>query len=148
MRAPNEYGFAALFDALAVPYKYEALEPALSRALRYQPDFWLPDALAWLEIKPERHTITPGEARVARLLVEATGRPCYVCVGWPVMEKLVIYGYFKNFREQCAAGGLAMMWLATLLDRRPGVVKLAGLRVMGRHWEFVKMWRESQERTV
>src|SRR3990172_8480406 len=72
-RAPNEYAFAALFDALAVPYKYEALEPALSRAIRYQPDFWLPDSLAWLEIKPQRHIPTPGEACGAPLLAGAAG---------------------------------------------------------------------------
>ena len=65
-RAPNEYAWAAFFDALDVPWKYEALEPDISRAIQYQPDFWLPDSMAWIEIKALRHVPTPGEARAAR----------------------------------------------------------------------------------
>jgi len=143
-RAPNEYAFAALFDALAVPWKYEALEPDISRAIRYQPDFWLPDSLTWVEIKPQSLTPTPGEAHVARLLVEATGRPCYMCAGWPDAYDLKIWVYFKDV-EQCAraGGGLAMAWLASLLNRTPRSVTRAGLGVMRRREEFVRMWRES-----
>jgi len=142
-RAPNEYAFAALLDALAVPWKHEALEPDIGRAIRYQPDFWLPDSLTWLEIKPYRHTPTPGEARAARLLVQATGRPVYICAGWPEASDLKIWGYFKAGPEQFAGGGPAMMLLATLLDRSPGAVTRAGLGVMRRRDEFVRMWRES-----
>ena len=82
-RAPNEYAFAAFFDALAVPWKYEALEPAISRAIRYQPDFWLPDSLAWVEVKPKGYAPTNGEMRVTWQLVEATGRVVYIVSGWP-----------------------------------------------------------------
>lgn len=145
MKAPNEYGWAAFLDALQVTWKYEALEPALSKALRYQPDFWLPDSLAWLEIKPERHTPTAGEARVARQLVMATGQPVYIVCGWPVAQKLYIRGYFKSGPEQWSKGSLAVVWLATLLSRRPGDVTRAGAEVMKRHYEFVRAWRNGGE---
>ncbi len=141
-RAPNEYAFAAFFDALAVPWKYEALEGDISRAIRYQPDFWLPDSLAWLEVKPEWHMPTAGEARVARLLVEATGRPVYICAGWPVEDKVQVWGYFKASPGQCALGGLAMAWLAMLLHRRLSDVMSASRAVMSRRLEFVRMWGE------
>lgn len=135
-KAPNEYAFAAFFDLLRTPYKYEALQPLLSRAIRYQPDFWLPDSLAWLEIKPQGHTPTDGEARVARLLVEAAG--------WPD-SRLRLWGYFRG-RDGQAMAGLAMLWLATLLDRPVSEVVRAAGAVSARQYEFVKMWREATER--
>lgn len=145
MKAPNEYAWAAFLDALRVPYKYEALQPYLSRTIRYQPDFWLPDSLAWLEIKPQGHTPTDGEARVARLLVEATAHPCYLAAGWPDPAKLRMWGYFRG-RDGQASANLAMLWLATLVNRPVGEVIRASGAVMARQWEFVSMWREATER--
>jgi len=80
-RAANERAWANLLTALGEPWLYEALERDLSRALRYMPDFWLPERLTWLEIKS--NPPTPGELRVARQLREATGRRVYVLSGWP-----------------------------------------------------------------
>ena len=68
-RSPREYAWAAWLDCLQVPYQYEALQARLSRALRYQPDFWLPNTEAWLEIKAARPTY--GEARVAKQVTRA-----------------------------------------------------------------------------
>lgn len=141
MKAPNEFGFAAFFDALGVAYKYEALEPRLSRALRYQPDFWLPDSEAWLEIKPAGHTPTDGEARVARQLVEAAGRPVYLAAGWP-NPGLRMWGYFRG-RDGQASANLALLWLATLVNRPASAVIRASGAVMCRQYEFVRMWQEA-----
>jgi hypothetical protein len=143
MKAPNEFAWAAFLDALAVAYKYESLEARLSRAIRYQPDFWLPDSLAWLEIKPQYHTPTDGEARVARLLVEATARPCYLVAGWPD-ARLRMWGYFRG-RDGTASANLALVWLTTLLNRPIGEVLRASAGVMARQYEFVRMWREATE---
>lgn len=146
-RAPNEYAFAAWLDALAVPWKYESLEPAIARAIRYQPDFWLPDSLAWLEIKPGFHRPTPGEERVARLLAEATGRPVYLAAGWPYSgEKLRLWVYpWPLTGELAAFGGSALTLLAALLGRSLSDVGGACLRVEGRHREFVNLWMEAKK---
>ena len=65
-RAANEAAWAAFLGALGEPYRYEALEPDLSRAIRYRPDFWLPKRLAWVEIKTALPT--EGEWQAARIL--------------------------------------------------------------------------------
>lgn len=57
------------------------MEPDLSRAIRYMPDFWLPERLAWVECKSSLPT--PGEIRAARALLATTGRPVYIVIGWP-----------------------------------------------------------------
>ena len=143
LRAPNEYAFAAFFDALAVPWKYEALEPDISRAIRYQPDFWLPDSLAWLEIKPEGHVTTDGEIRAAWLLVEATGRPVYMVAGWPRPVRLAMSvfapGGYRGI--QTTTDRVAMRWLAYVLNRRLLDALAASRAAMGRRVEFVRMWR-------
>jgi hypothetical protein len=145
-RAPNEYAFAAFFDALAVPYKYEALEPEISRAIRYQPDFWLPDSLAWVEIKPTGAVPTPGEIRVAWQLVQATGRPVYLVAGWPQADRLAV-GVCAPccLGIQTAMDKLAMRWFATLINRRFPDVMNASRAVMARRLEFVKLWMDSQK---
>lgn len=80
-RANNERAWAGVFDALGVAWRYEALEPDLSRALRYMPDFWLPDRLVWVEIKSGAPT--EGEIVAARALLKATGCRVWVLSGWP-----------------------------------------------------------------
>ena len=143
-RAPNEYAFAALLDALAVPWKYEALEPDISRAIRYQPDFWLPDSLVWLEIKPVGHTPTGGETRVAWQLVEAMRSPVYMVAGWPQPVRLAMSAFASGHPVQTATNKLAMLWLAYALNRRLADVLAAGRVVMCRRMEFVRMWREGR----
>ncbi len=146
-RAPNEYAFAAFLDALAVPWKYEALEGDISRAIRYQPDFWLPDSLAWLEVKPTGHAPTPGEIRVAWQLVEATGRPVYICAGWPEprLLTLAVTVFSKQPGTQVAMGKLALRWLALLVNRPLPDVLAAGRVVMSRRLEFVRTWQGGRE---
>lgn len=84
-RARNESAWAGVFTALGLQWKYEALEPELSRGLRYQPDFWLVEKLVWIEIKSAPPS--EGEIRVARLLRQATARRVYILAGWPGYSK-------------------------------------------------------------
>lgn len=141
-KAPNEYAWAAWLDLLNIPYKYEALEERISRAIRYRPDFWLPNSLAWLEIKPARHVPTPGESRVAWQLVEATVRPCYLCAGWPSFEGLRVWLYRPLFLgTQEASDKAAIVWLAGLVNRRLPEVLVASRAVMARRLEFVETWQ-------
>ena len=145
MKAPNEYAFDCWLDLLAVPHKYEALQPDIARAIRYQPDFWLPDSPAWLEIKRQHHEPTAGEARVARALVGADGHPVYIAAGWPHSDKLELWAYHPSGAYQHGRGYLALIWLARLVNRPMPEVRQASAEVERRHYEFVKAWQESQK---
>lgn len=79
-RAANERAWWLLFRQFG-DVRYEALEPDISRAIRYMPDLWLPDTLTWVEIKSGQPT--PGEVEAARLLLRATGRRVFLLSGWP-----------------------------------------------------------------
>lgn len=143
-RAPNEYAWAALLDTLAIAYKYEALEESVSRAIRYQPDFWLPDTMAWLEIKPTSHIPTPGELRVAWQLVEATGCPVYLAAGWPQVGGLRLWVCLRDYpAEQAAEGRQALLWLALAMKCPIWAVLEASREVMRRRLEFIRLWKES-----
>lgn len=141
MKAPNEYAFAAWLDLLAVPHKYEALQADIVRAIRYQPDFWLPDSLAWLEIKRQYHEPTPGEVRVAQALVGADGHPVYIACGWPHADKLEMWVYHPSGVVQNGRGYLALIWLAQLIERPMPRVLGACVAVERRHYEFVQLWQ-------
>lgn len=109
-RAANEAAWAAFLDALGEPWLYEALEPDISRAIRYQPDFWLPKRSTWLEIKSAKPT--PGEWRVARELRAATGNEVYIVSGWPRWRKYQVY---------------VVEWGDTLPDGGPSIWGLVGM---------------------
>lgn len=140
-RAPNEIAWASLLTHLAVTHYYEALEARLSRAIRYQPDFWLPDSLAWLEIKSQGHTPTPGELRVAWQLVDATGCPVYLAAGWPAPAGLRLWVCSRDCPgEQGATARQALLWLAQRLGRGLPELLAASREVMKRRKEFVARW--------
>jgi hypothetical protein len=144
-RAPNEYAWAALLDHLHTPYLYEALEPAIARAIRYRPDFWLMDAEVWLEIKPLGHVPTPGELRVAWQLVDATRCPVYLAAGWPRVDGLRLWVCSRDYpAEQEAAGRQALLWLALRLGRGLPEVLAASKAVMARRKEFIARWEAGQ----
>ena len=51
-RSRLEARWAVFFDHLGVRWDYEPEGFELGNGLRYLPDFWLPDAKMWVEIKP------------------------------------------------------------------------------------------------
>jgi hypothetical protein len=113
-RAANEGAWARLFDALGVAWKYEALEPELSRALMYVPDFWLCDRLAWLEVKSV--TPTPGEFRAARELLAATGERVYMVAGWPRRRGYGLWVFSKVGEAMAVRNDISDLALCNLLD--------------------------------
>ena len=80
-RHPSEAAWAAVFTALGVVWRYEAIEPELSKDLGYIPDFWLSELSAWIEIKSG--SPTPQDINKARRLLAATGERVYLLSGWP-----------------------------------------------------------------
>ena len=105
-RAANEAAWAAVFDGLGVVWRYECLEERLAQALRYRPDFWLPEWEVFVEIKSQPPT--PGEVRVARQLREATGCDVYILGGWPGWGRFGVWvfsdrGDFATKRPDWAA---------------------------------------------
>lgn len=105
-RSANEPAWAQVFDKLGLAWEYEKLEESTARALRYRPDFWLPDWQVFVEIKSGPPT--PGEVRVARQLRNATGCDVYVLGGWPGWGRFGVWvfsgrGDFVTTRPDWAA---------------------------------------------
>ena len=51
MRSRLEARWAAFFDALGIPWRYETEGLTLSDGTQYLPDFYLPDCKSWFEVK-------------------------------------------------------------------------------------------------
>jgi hypothetical protein len=113
-RAANESAWGALFDALGIAWKYEALEPELSKALRYVPDFWLTERLAWVEVKTG--TPTPGEFRAARELLTATGERVYMVSGWPRRKGYGLWVFAPAGEAMAVRNDICDLALCNLLD--------------------------------
>jgi hypothetical protein len=113
-RAANEGAWARLFDALGVAWKYEALEPALSRALLYMPDFWLCDRLAWVEVKTAAPT--SGEIRAARELLAADRHRVYVVSGWPRRKGYGLWVFAEAGEAMAVRSDYCDLALCNLLD--------------------------------
>lgn len=113
-RADNEAAWARVFDALGVVWKYEALEPDLSRAIRYQPDFWLVEQMTWVEIKSGPPT--PGEIRVARDLLAATGRRVYILAGWPGRGRFGVWIFSEAGDAKTTRPDYCLIALCNLFD--------------------------------
>jgi hypothetical protein len=113
-RAANESAWAALFDALGIAWKYEALEPELSKALRYVPDFWLTERLAWVEVKTG--TPTPGEFRAVRELLAATGERVYMVSGWPRRKGYGLWVFAPGGEAMAVRNDICDLALCNLLD--------------------------------
>lgn len=142
-KSPTEYAWHAWLNAVGVEHRYEALESDAARALRYQPDFWLGEALAWLEIKPVGHKPTEGEERVAAELARADNAPVYITCGWPQATdlELVVLHPFGGRNEW--SGWQALHQLSLVLDKRPVLLEAASAAVMARRREFVARWEVS-----
>ncbi len=77
-RSRLEARWAVFFDALEIPYQYEAEGYNLD-GLYYLPDFWLPDQRCFFEVKGQ--TPTEQEDRKQYALAEQSRHPVYVFVG-------------------------------------------------------------------
>lgn len=77
-RSRLEARWAVFFDALGVPWEYEAQGYELGEAGRYLPDFWLPKHDTWVEIKGEQ---ADGWRDKADALSEASGKSVFIAVG-------------------------------------------------------------------
>lgn len=69
-RSRLEARWAVFFDTLSVPWEYEAQGYDLGSAGPYLPDFWMPAAQAWIEIKPD----TPSLVELDKARQLARGR--------------------------------------------------------------------------
>ena len=139
-KSATEATWAAWLNAAGIEFKYEALESATARALRYQPDFWLPGAVAWLEIKAVGHVPTPGEERVALDLAKVDNAVVYIACGWPQATDLRLYQFCPSGSRNEWQGWQAINQLSLLLDKRPALLEVASAAVMGRRREFVARW--------
>src|SRR5690348_6789900 len=79
-RSRLEARWAVLFDTVKEPWEYEAQGFALPSG-PYLPDFWMPRAKQWVEIKP--NVPNERESAVAQELADASGFPVAVLVGPP-----------------------------------------------------------------
>lgn len=79
-RSRLEARWAVFFDSVGIEWQYEVEGYELDD-LRYLPDFYLPQANMWLEVKPV--AFTPDEREKASRLSKATHRDVILAVGVP-----------------------------------------------------------------
>ena len=92
-RSYLEARWAAFFNALRVPYRYEPKWFDLGR-WRYLPDFWLPTLDAWIEIKPTPLHVIKVDAKLCRFATVTDAKvvlfcdgPCVPISGWRYWPK-------------------------------------------------------------
>lgn len=83
-RSRLEARWAVFFDALGVEWEYEKEGFSLENGESYLPDFWLPKANMWAEVKPE--AFTDRELRKCGYLVKMTDEPCLLLDGVPARK--------------------------------------------------------------
>jgi hypothetical protein len=80
-RSRLEARWAVLFDSLRIDYWYEPEGFELPDGSRYLPDFYLPQARLYAEVKPD--SLTPAEMDKCASLALASGRNVLLLVGPP-----------------------------------------------------------------
>lgn len=80
-RSRLEARWAVAFDSLGIKWEYELEGYDLDEAGWYLPDFWLPEAFCWAEVKPIR--LNELEVKKVKALVQMTGYPVYLLIGTP-----------------------------------------------------------------
>ena len=78
-RSRSEARYAVLFDAMGIKYLYEPEGYDLGDGDYYLPDFYLPDANQYFEVKPDIKKISPKDIRKINKLADQSGR--YVIIG-------------------------------------------------------------------
>jgi hypothetical protein len=79
-RSRTEARWAVFFTENEIPFNYE-FEGFDLGGVWYLPDFWLPAAKSWFEVKPADPT--PVEVKKAKLLAAGSGRLVFVAPGNP-----------------------------------------------------------------
>lgn len=88
-RSRLEARWAVFFSALNTPWEYEREGFDLRAAGRYLPDFWLPEAGLWLEIKGQ----APSDTEYQKVAALASAQPdnnVLMAIGVPGEERLLI----------------------------------------------------------
>lgn len=76
-RSRLEADYAATFDSINLPWQYEPEGFKLSDGIWYSPDFYLPSARGWLEVKGDHNERITKVEQFATDLWEAAGNPEY-----------------------------------------------------------------------
>lgn len=79
-RSRTEARWAVFFDHAEIKYEYEKQGFVLD-GVPYLPDFWLPEAKMWLEVKGDE--ILPEERKLCEALARESGFPCVLAKGPP-----------------------------------------------------------------
>jgi hypothetical protein len=79
-RSRTEARWAVFFDHAGIKYEYEKQGFVLD-GTPYLPDFWLPEAKMWLEVKGDE--ILPEERKLCEALAKETGFRCALAKGAP-----------------------------------------------------------------
>ena len=80
-RSRTEARWAVFFTKYGIPFSYENEGYDLGDGTRYLPDFLLPHANVWFEVKP--FDPTPRELEKARRLAIGTGKYIFIAPGAP-----------------------------------------------------------------
>jgi hypothetical protein len=120
-RSRTEARWAVLLDAADVQFEYEREGYDLPTGW-YLPDFWLPTAKTWLEIKGLDPT--PREQALAAELAKATGNEVWIAVGAPDPDRTEV--------ELFDAAGVTGV---VLLDMTLGVSRSAYLKALGERFD-------------
>ena len=88
-RSRLEARWAVYFDALSMKWEYEKEGFDLGSAGWYLPDFWLPEASTWAEVKPT--DFTSSELEKLKRLGDLTGARVLLLVGVPDLRSYWCY---------------------------------------------------------
>lgn len=105
-RSRLEARWAVYFDALHIKWEYEFEGYDLGPAGWYLPDFWLPEASTWAEVKPV--ALSPAELEKVHRLGDLTGNNVLMLVGVPAFKTYIRYS--PKYGDS-AWGGVAVCWL-------------------------------------
>jgi len=98
-RSRLEARWAVYFDVVGIKWEYEKEGYNLGDGIFYLPDFWLPQASMWAEVKGRE--LTEIEIEKIKRLVNGTDYPCLVLVGPPEIKV-----YYATLPEEWEDGFL------------------------------------------
>jgi hypothetical protein len=94
-RSRAEARWAVFFEAAGIRFEYEA-QGYVVDGRPYLPDFWLPDAKVWMEVKGDDPT--PEEIVLCEKLAKQGGQPCLLAKGPPTRAGgIAIYWPIENY---------------------------------------------------
>lgn len=111
-RSRLEARWAVFFDHLGIRWDYEPEGFELGNGLRYLPDFWLPDAGLWVEVKPGAPD-APAREKAWRLALN-TGHPVFVTNGLPDGPGLVFITSVSDFGKLTEDGDIGLEYPAVV----------------------------------